>query len=154
MSFLPSHLFDEQIIGAVKSRILKLSPTSQPLWGRMHVAQMFAHCVLVMENAMGGVQQDRLWQGYLIAPFIRHRYYNDRPFQARNVPSTFKVASASVNAFATEQAQLINTLNKFYLEGRERCKGAIHPMLGTFTPLQWAIGQYKHLDHHLRQFGV
>ena len=29
-----------------------------------------------------------------------------------------------------------------------------HPVFGSFTPEQWGQMQYKHLDHHLRQFNV
>jgi len=43
---------------------------------------------------------------------------------------------------------------KSFEGGRARSRAAIHPMLGKFKPGQWVIGQYKHIDHHLRQFGV
>ena len=56
--------------------------------------------------------------------------------------------------FDTEKEILLKWIDTFFQEGNERCLQAEHPMLGTFTPEQWAIGQYKHLDHHLRQFGV
>jgi Protein of unknown function (DUF1569) len=29
-----------------------------------------------------------------------------------------------------------------------------HPFFGELTPEEWDILQSKHLDHHLRQFGV
>jgi len=29
-----------------------------------------------------------------------------------------------------------------------------HPSFGEFTKEQWGQLEYKHLDHHLRQFGV
>lgn len=146
------HLFDAQCLHGIKSRILELASGSQPLWGKMDVAQMFAHCVYVMQNALGEVQQKRKWQGYLFAPFIRHRYYSNQTFKARHVPSTFKIVDEA--DFEREQQRLLNQLDLFHQDGPERCKGAIHPMLGAFTPEQWAIGQYKHIDHHLRQFGV
>jgi hypothetical protein len=29
-----------------------------------------------------------------------------------------------------------------------------HPFFGALTPDEWSTGKYKHLDHHLGQFGV
>ena len=32
--------------------------------------------------------------------------------------------------------------------------GNVHPFFGTLTGKQWGETQYKHVDHHFRQFGV
>ncbi|MEM8889769.1 MAG: DUF1569 domain-containing protein [Bacteroidota bacterium] len=145
-------LFSASGYQEILNRVNQLGPNSQALWGEMDVAQMMAHCVEVMRNSMGEIQQNRKPLGYLVAPFLRKRYYNDIPFKSRNVPSTFKVTQAK--DFAREKENLLNRLENFHTNGPEACKGAIHPMLGRFTPEQWAIGQFKHVDHHLRQFGV
>lgn len=145
-------LFSASGYQEILNRIDQLGPDSQALWGEMNVAQMMAHCVEVMRNAMGEIQQKRKPLGYLAAPFLRKRYYNDIPFQSRNVPSTFKVAQSK--DFEREKENLLIRLENFHNNGKQVCQGAIHPMLGSFTPQQWAIGQFKHLDHHLRQFGV
>ncbi|MEL6254983.1 MAG: DUF1569 domain-containing protein [Bacteroidota bacterium] len=145
-------LFSESALKEIKNRIEKLSPETQAIWGQMDVAQMMAHCVEVMRNAMGEIQQKRKFLGYLAAPFLRKRYYNDIPFQSRNVPSTFQVVESK--NFENAKETLLDRLENFHKDGSLKCQGSIHPMLGRFTPEQWAIGQYKHLDHHLRQFGV
>lgn len=136
----------------ILQRINQLGPESQAEWGEMDVAQMMAHCVEVMRNAMGEIQQKRKVLSYLIAPFLKKRYYNELPFKSRNVPSTFKVVEQ--RDFESERKNLLKRLEDFHIHGKTACQGAIHPMLGSFSPEQWAIGQYKHLDHHLRQFGV
>ena len=55
--------------------------------------------------------------------------------------------------FTSERDQLITLLNELH-EQREKTDWAPHPSFGTFTKDQWGKMQYKHLDHHLRQFGV
>ncbi|MEM6805559.1 MAG: DUF1569 domain-containing protein [Bacteroidota bacterium] len=149
---MPKDLFTEATIKELKDRIGKISPQTSPLWGKMDAAHMMTHCVEVMRNAMGEIQQKRKFLGYLVAPFLRHRYYNDILFKGKNVPSTFMVADTE--DFAQAKTALLKRIDLFYQSGEEACQGAVHPMLGRFTPQQWAIGQYKHLDHHLRQFGV
>jgi hypothetical protein len=32
--------------------------------------------------------------------------------------------------------------------------GVVHPSFGRMRPRDWDVLQYRHLDHHLRQFGV
>lgn len=38
--------------------------------------------------------------------------------------------------------------------GEKVCTTHPHPIMGSYTPAEWGKGMYKHLDHHLRQFGV
>jgi transposase InsO family protein len=56
--------------------------------------------------------------------------------------------------FAREQEQLKVCVRQFHEGGEERCTKHPHSFFGPLTPQEWATGMYKHLDHHLRQFGV
>ena len=49
---------------------------------------------------------------------------------------------------------LLKYIEKFQAGGEEKCTTYPHPFFGKVTPREWSIGMYKHLDHHLRQFGV
>jgi Protein of unknown function (DUF1569) len=44
--------------------------------------------------------------------------------------------------------------DRFAKGGAEGCTKHPHNFFGKLTPLEWATGMYKHLDHHLRQFGA
>jgi len=37
---------------------------------------------------------------------------------------------------------------------QENIKNEIHPFFGKMTSQQWSKAMYKHIDHHLQQFGV
>ena len=54
--------------------------------------------------------------------------------------------------------QLVQTragqVRQFSEGGETRCTRHPHPFFGSLTPQAWSRGMYKHLDHHLRQFGV
>ena len=43
---------------------------------------------------------------------------------------------------------------QFHEGGESQCTSHPHPLFGKITPLEWGTGMYKHLDHHLKQFGV
>ncbi|MBB6632612.1 DUF1569 domain-containing protein [Cohnella thailandensis] len=56
--------------------------------------------------------------------------------------------------FNVEKEKLIRKITTFQINGPEKCTTQPHPFFGKFSPEEWRKGIYKHLDHHLRQFGV
>jgi Protein of unknown function (DUF1569) len=56
--------------------------------------------------------------------------------------------------FVREQERLKGNVRQFHEGGEVRCTKHPHPFFGSVTPQEWATGMYKHLDHHLRQFGA
>ena len=53
---------------------------------------------------------------------------------------------------STERDRLNTLIDRFSTAGPEGCTRTPHCFFGDLTPDEWAIGMYKHLDHHLRQF--
>ena len=78
--------------------------------------------------------------------------YNDKPWKNNmSTPIEYKVVSSK--DFVKEKTVLIDIITEFY-QLNSRVIWDPHPVFGNFTPDQWGKLQYKHLDHHLRQFGV
>ncbi|MEM9920925.1 MAG: DUF1569 domain-containing protein [Bacteroidota bacterium] len=146
-------LFEEESIAKIQERIAALAPEDCPLWGRMNAAQMLAHCTEVLRNGIGDTQLPRVWYGYLLRPLLKHRYYNDQPFKSRNLKTPASFIVTGNPSFEEEKARLLSWIHRFYERAGDGKPMGRHPILGSFTPQQWAVGQYKHLDHHLRQFG-
>lgn len=149
-----NNLYNPKIYNQLLLRIDSLQADTEPRWGKMNAGQMMAHVAAVMKNGLNELKLPRKTIGYFIAPFWRHKYFNDKPYKIKNLPTDNNFRIANHKEFETEKAHLLHWVKVFHQEGRERTKGACHPLLGKFTPEQWAIGQYKHIDHHLRQFGV
>lgn len=53
--------------------------------------------------------------------------------------------------FATDVAHLVRTCERFATSGAAR---APHYLFGALSEVEWGRWGYKHMDHHLRQFGV
>jgi len=53
--------------------------------------------------------------------------------------------------FEKEKAILIELVNNF---AETNLQGEQHPVFGKLTKHNWSKATWKHLDHHLRQFGV
>ena len=147
------NLFEREAVGAVISRIDTLQPATRRQWGKMDVAQMMAHCSAALDMASGQLILPRLFIGRLIGPFVRPIYTNERPF-SRSSPTDPKLVVSDQREFLREQEQLKVKVRQFYEGGEGNCTRHPHPFFGALPPQDWSRGMYKHLDHHLRQFGA
>ena len=146
------NLFEPEAVQEVMTRIEQLKPSSQRQWGKMEVAQMMAHCSRTMEMASGKFVAKRSLIGRIVGQRVRHLLTDDGPFP-RNSP-TAKELKVSSGDFTHEQERLKQCVRHFHEGGESQCTRHPHPFFGKITPLEWSTGMYKHLDHHLKQFGV
>lgn len=70
------------------------------------------------------------------------------------MPTIPDILITSQKDFETEKENLKEKLIIFQKKGPTACTERPHPFFGKLTPEQWGKGIYKHLDHHLQQFGV
>ena len=144
-------LFDSGVKREIVERINKLSPQSQPQWGKMNVAQMLAHLQMPMGSAQGIHKLPRTLFGKIVGRFAKPVFYGDKPFK-RNLPTdpSFVMTRAQKD-FEKERQGLIIMIQNFK---EENILNKTHPFFGKLTVEQWSRGTWKHLDHHLQQFGV
>lgn len=147
------NIFNQKDTVEILNRIDKLSPNSRPQWGKMDVAQMLAHCSAFQDIAMGNTSPPRGWLGVLIGTFVKPIFFNDKP-PARNMSTIPTILIVEEKEFETEKEKLKQKILKFQNNGPEKCTSHPHSFFGKLTPEQWGKGVYKHLDHHLNQFGV
>ncbi len=147
------NLFERETVDEVIARIDKLQPASERQWGKMDVAQMMAHCSATMDMASGRLNLPRIFIGRILGPLVKPVYTNEKPFR-KNGPTDKKLVVADQRDFLSEQEQLKLKVRQFHEGGEAKCTRHPHPFFGELTPQAWSRGSYKHLDHHLRQFGV
>jgi hypothetical protein len=146
-------IFQPEVLDEIKQRIDKLQPTAQRQWGKMEVAQMMAHCTAALEVAAGQKFPPRIFIGRFLGPFFKSVFSNDKPLK-RNTPTDNSFLVIDQRNFTKEKARLIDLVTRFSTGGEANCTKHPHSFFGKLTPREWGIGMYKHLDHHLRQFGV
>ncbi|WP_339265435.1 DUF1569 domain-containing protein [Paenibacillus sp. FSL R5-0470] len=147
------NIYNELHTAEILNRIENLSPNSKPQWGTMNVAQMLAHCSAFQDIALGNSFPPRYWLGRLIGRFVNSIFYNDKPVP-HNMSTIPTILIVDERDFMTEKEKLKQKILTFQRNGPEKCSSYSHPFFGKFTPEQWGKGIYKHLDHHLRQFGA
>ena len=146
-------LFDTAAADEVCSRIDRLTAQSQRQWGKMDVAQMLAHCAAAMEMACGDHNPKQMFIGRLIGGRLKHHLTNDVPMK-RNAPTGGTLKIQEPRDIERERARLKELVRRFSQGGEAKCTRHPHMFFGRLEPQEWAMGMYKHIDHHLQQFGV
>ena len=147
------NLFDTDTFTDMVARLNKLSPENMAQWGKMNVAQMLAHCKEAFKVPLSEKRLPRMFIGRILGPLIKDKLYNESPWK-QNLPTSPNFRITDTRDFNLEKQELLSLVNKFYAAGPMGITKYPHPMFGSFTPEQWGKSMYKHLDHHLRQFGV
>ena len=146
-------LFQKETVDEIVERINKLKPETQRLWGKMSVNQMLAHCSVGMKTATGEIFLKSSFFLKLIGGLLKSQTTNDRPFR-KSTPTHPGFIIGDTESFEKEKQNLINLINQFHNGGEAICTTNPHAFFGKLTPTQWSSQMYKHIDHHLTQFGV
>lgn len=148
------NIFDLNDIKTTIERINRLTPTTKPLWGEMSVDKMLAHCnvsyEMIFENSLPkpkGIK--RILLRLIVKPIV----VSEKPYKKslRTAPQ-FLIASAK--NFENEKERLIKYIKKVQNLGGEYFDNLESHSFGKLTKTQWNNMLYKHLNHHLTQFGV
>jgi len=148
------NVFEPNDLEALRARIAQLRPDSNRQWGTMSVAQALAHCSLGVQTATGELRPPRTLIGRILGPIVKPKVVGDDQPMRRNSPTMKELIVLHEPDFATEQVRLIGLLENFSAAGPPACTSHPHAFFGPLKPDEWAILMYKHIDHHLRQFGV
>ena len=147
-------LFDTTTVAQVKDRIARLRTDSARQWGKMRPAQALAHCSEAMLWAVGDVRPPRAFAGRIIGGLIKSKVLADSQPMRKNSPTLKTLVITDDRDLSAEQERLCALIDRFSVAGPAGCTRHPHSFFGPLTPHQWAALMYKHLDHHLRQFGV
>ncbi len=146
-------LFDPPDRQSVLVRLGQLQSGAPRQWGKMNAAQMLAHCSVAMEMATGETPRKQKLIGKLLSPFVRSSLLGEKPF-GKNSPTDPAFIVTEEKDFEAEKQRLARLVNTFCDSGPEKASAHTHSFLGRLRGEQWGVMMYKHLDHHLRQFGV
>lgn len=148
------HLFEPAAVAEVRARLTHLRPDSARRWGTMTVAQAVAHCAYGVELATGDQRPPRVLAGRLFGPVVRWLALRDDAPMRRNSPTVPGAVVADECDLDVERRRLDGLIARFAAAGPGGCTTHPHSFFGRLTPEEWAVLMYKHLDHHLRQFGA
>jgi hypothetical protein len=146
-------MFNPSCVEEIEGRLLELRVDSARVWGTMSAGQMVKHCRIGVEMATGDCHLPRVFVGRLLGPVVkRFALGNDEPMRRNSPTAPGLVVDGEVD-FEVERERLVQLIDRFAAGGAAKCTTHPHAFFGKLTPEEWAELVYKHLDHHLRQFG-
>lgn len=147
------NLYSPEAHNEIVERIGQLQGDAEAEWGTMNVGQMLAHCSEIIEVFNGTKELKGTPRiAKLLKGVIRREVFADKPF-ARGVRTHPQYVTKGDYDFEKERERVLALIAAFVAEDPVAASRREHPLLGTSTPEQRGVMMYKHMDHHLRQFG-
>lgn len=147
-------IFNQKDVEVLIHRIHLLNPQSKALWGKMNVAQMLAHNCVDYEQIFGERNDHPPFHiKWMVRLFFKKSMVNEVPYKP-SLPTAPAFIILDQRDFEKEQKRLIKYIERCRDLGAEELVKRKQATLGYLTELEWNNLIYKHLDHHLRQFGV
>ena len=147
------NIFVEVDKDEIINRIDELHPNSKPMWGKMNVSQMLAHCIVPTRVSSGEIEGHKSFLGKIFGRIAKKQLLADQPMK-RNLPTAPNFIIKETPDFYLSQQALKEAIQRLYETDQDELKGRKHPFFGKMSVEEWGILNYKHYDHHLRQFGV
>ncbi|MBK9510036.1 MAG: DUF1569 domain-containing protein [Cytophagaceae bacterium] len=149
------NIFEKSTTEEVIARIEKLTATTSPLWGKMTVSQMLAHCCVTYEMLFEPERfpKPNFLMGLMLKFLVKPTVTGSVPYKknSRTAPAFLITEDKD---FETERKRLIEFLQKVHALGENYFDDRESHSFGKLSKEEWSTMFYKHLDHHLGQFGV
>lgn len=151
---MSASFLDSNAHAALVTRIQALTPDSQRRWGQMTMGQMLVHCTDQLRVSRGEKAVTSLRIPGFLKPLVKWffvtRLKRFKPNMQTLKELDSKAGMTPSTTFEADRQTLLDLLNpaKYSLSGIE------HPVFGHLSHKEFGQVTWKHLDHHLRQFGV
>lgn len=147
-------IFQPDTIRQLKSRINKLNSDSKAQWGKMNIYQMLRHCVENESMLLREKSFRRLFIGRLFGKLaLNANIKDDKPLD-KNGPTHPDLKIGGNGDVEEQKTKWLSLLDKYPSMLASDYEGFIHPFFGKMSSEQVSKFAWKHIDHHLRQFGV
>ena len=146
------NISNEADYSEITNRIKNLSAASTRLWGKMDIQQMLMHCTTQLKLAVGEISSYIQGPSFMRSSLGKWILFSAVPWPkgaATPAEMNAELAHFVLTNIENEKTDLLN-----YLENAKgKAQLMPHPFFGKLNRQEWARLIYKHLDHHLKQFG-
>ncbi|MDO6738286.1 DUF1569 domain-containing protein [Wenyingzhuangia sp. 2_MG-2023] len=148
------NIFTKEVSEQVIERINHLQPETKVLWGKMNVSQMLAHCNVTYEMVYEDKhEQPNFFMKFILKSFIKKIVTNEVPYKKNGQTAPAFVIKETKN-FEAEKIRLVDYIRKTQELGASYFDNKESHSFGILSVSEWNNMFYKHLDHHLQQFGA
>jgi len=148
------NIFSKEVSESIIQRIQNLTPETKAQWGKMSVAQMLAHCNVTYEMAYENKhRKPSLFMKFILRKFVKKTVVDETPYIINSRTGPDFLIKETKN-FEEEKQRLLNYITKT----QELCENFFDNKeshsFGALNKFEWNNMFYKHLNHHLSQFGA
>lgn len=148
------NIFDLDIASEVIDRINILTPETKNLWGKMSVSQMLAHCNVPYDMVYTDkYPKPNSFKKILLKAFVKNAVVSEKPYP-KNGRTAPEFLISDEREFVMEKNMLIENIKKTQEHGENHFHNKESHSFGKLTNDEWNNLFYKHINHHLGQFGV
>ncbi|WP_160136485.1 DUF1569 domain-containing protein [Chryseobacterium sp. c4a] len=150
---MKKNLLKKEAADFLVTRVNNLSATHQPQWGIMTASEMLLHCnscnQQILEESRGN-ERTKIKQYLLriLALYLAPNFKKNIQSESRHNTK----GKTNDLYFEKYRNEFIRLIHEFPVNTHPLTLS--HPAFGNISTHEWGIAAYKHMDHHLRQFGV
>jgi hypothetical protein len=154
MAYMLPDIFNKEVSDQVIARIHHLNASSSPQWGKMSVAQMLAHCCVTYEMVYTDKHpKPNFFMKLMLKTLVKNNVVNEKQYK-HNSPTAPQFIIKDEKDFNYEKARLVDYIARTQAIGGAAFEQKESHSFGKLSRIEWNNMFYKHLDHHLTQFGV
>ncbi|HKO00370.1 MAG TPA: DUF1569 domain-containing protein [Thermoanaerobaculia bacterium] len=144
-------LWQDDSKAEILRRIAEVDGGTKGKWGSFTADRMLSHLVESLKMAVGelDVKSKKLPIRYFP---LKQLILYVLPFP-KGTPTAPELLAGKAEPVDELKSELRRLIAKFS-EMAGRAEWHEHPAFGTMTKNAWGVLVYRHMDHHLRQFGV
>jgi hypothetical protein len=148
------NVFNQTDAAELINRINQLRPDTERRWGKMTVAQMLAHCNVSYEMVYENIHpRPGAFMKFILKNLVKQKVVGEKPFPKSSRTAPQFIIKDEKN-FEQERDRLVNYITRTQQLGEAHFDGKESHSFGPLSKGEWNNMFYKHLDHHLTQFGV
>lgn len=147
---MPS-LRNETIRNSLIQRLQRLTPETQPQWGKLDAPRLLSHLSDSLAMSVGDMPVKSLNRKAFHRFPMKHLILYVFPFP-KGVPTARELLSSSPKEFESDRRHVIEMIGR--LAATPDAAGPEHPFFGPLTNDEWNSLGWKHIAHHLKQFGL
>lgn len=141
---------DDDAHSETVARLRRLGPDCERAWGVMGHDQLLPHLVDGLRLAMNGT--DTVAKGLFSTPLMRHLLVHRLKWPEGKAKAPKGAFQRVCEDWDRDRAELLQLIDEYRSTPPDRL-GNDHPIFGPMTGRDWDVLVWRHLDHHLRQFG-
>lgn len=150
---MKKNLLNRETADFIIARVQNLSAIHKSQWGSMTVCEMLLHCnscnrQILEESRRQEKTSVKQYVLRILALYIASDFKKNIQGESRHETK----GKANDSDFEKYKDESIHLIGEF--PSNTHPLTLSHPAFGNISTHEWGIAAYKHMDHHLRQFGV